>query len=327
MDAKPVLYLDWNILNKLWSPSSQSEKDRVFFLKLEEAIEINAILVPYSNAHIRDLSRGVTKRPEFAKPHVETIRRATSSLCITQYWSEQEVRWHYRDPSEFLDTTLNDKDFAAGSFSELFDNPEWDDMGALAGLHKVTMNILGLQQLPPSFKKCFQADPIFLIMFPKARVENTMKALCEDIYVFSRTIMSDHALYKHFRKFLNSAKAKSMEVRKMETQISGTFESKPSRLTWDEMWEQAGAKSAMSKNKDYDRIIDLYTRTDLKGYSPDERFSNLIDDALHTFYGAQCDYFLTLDNRCLAKAKKVYAELNIQSKALSLTEFYDDFGQ
>ncbi len=59
----------------------------------------------------------------------------------------------------------------------------------------------------------------------------------------------------------------------------------------------------------------------MKGYQPDERFSNLIDDALHTFYGAHCDYFVTMDKRCLAKAKKIYGDLKIASKAVSLSEF------
>ena len=321
MTRKPIVYLDWNILGKLWMPASQPEKNKTHFAQLEQMVEAGKLVLPYSNAHIRDLSRGVSKRPEYAQPHTDQIARATNNLCITQYWGEQEVRWQYRNAAEFLESTIADKSFATGSYADLFSNPDIDETGLMSSFHAAHVNTLRLLRLPEKFREYYKADPIFSLMFPKTKVESTMLSLYEDIYDFMRVIMSDHALYKQFKTFLANAKARSMEVRKVGKAVGERFETEPAHLEWDEMWEQIAPMTEVSKNAKYSKLVDLFTRTDLKGYAPDEKFSNLIDDALHTFYGAHCDYFVTLDERCLMKAQKVYAELDIPSVALFLPKF------
>ena len=46
----------------------------------------------------------------------------------------------------------------------------------------------------------------------------------------------------------------------------------------------------------------------------------MFDDSLHTFYGAQCDYFVTNDNRCKYKAEKTYERLKIKTIAIKANE-------
>jgi len=86
------------------------------------------------------------------------------------------------------------------------------------------------------------------------------------------------------------------------------------------MWKKIDIKPVV-KNNPRQKIIDEYTKTDFKGYAADERFTNMIDDALHTFYASHCDFFITMDSRCLEKAKNVYLNLKIPTKACSLSEF------
>ncbi len=235
MDNKPLVYLDWNIINKLWAPSAQREENRADFSRLERLLEDDALIAPYSNAHMRDSARGVVKHPEYARTDAAVITRTTKNLCVTQYWGERTVKWHYRDAAEFLDATVNDSEFVAASFSELFSSPDLGDDGTLASLHSIQMTLLDMQQLPDSFAQCYKADPIFSLMFPRTKVKNTMLSLCEDIYDFSRVMMSDHVLYKQFRKFLNNAKARSGEVRKVSKELGEKTDANPAYLSWDEL--------------------------------------------------------------------------------------------
>ena len=147
-----------------------------------------------------------------------------------------------------------------------------------------------------------------------------MLALCEDILSFSMLIKTDYALYKNFRKYLTGAQQKFptlANINKATQQIS----SRPASLTWDELWEKAMPAFKPAPNQAYDRIVHLFTTTDLKGYRADERFANLIDDALHSFYAAHCGYFITLDKRCADKAQKVYETLKIPTQVLDPQEF------
>ncbi|WP_235526197.1 hypothetical protein, partial [Pedobacter sp. Leaf216] len=110
--------------------------------------------------------------------------------------------------------------------------------------------------------------------------------------------------------------------RKLFSSAESNLSGKPKYLTWDELWEHASPKFKDSANLDYDKIMKLFTTTDLKGYRQDERFANMIDDALHCFYAAHCDYFITIDKRCADKARLVYEKLGISTAVYSPDQFY-----
>ena len=62
---------------------------------------------------------------------------------------------------------------------------------------------------------------------------------------------------------------------------------------------------------------------DLEGKFSDDKINNLVDDSLHVFYAAHCDYFITLDKKCKYKAIKVYNELGIKTEVYDPFEFID----
>ena len=95
----------------------------------------------------------------------------------------------------------------------------------------------------------------------------------------------------------------------------------PAHLNFDDAWERYTPKTKTSDNPIYQKITDTYYKIDFKGYKSDNKFSNLIDDSLHVFYGAHCDYFVTLDDKCHYKATEIYKLLNIETKALKPNEF------
>lgn len=304
------LYLDWNIFNKI-----EHNADPIYN-EIENLITSGEFISPYSNAHMNDLIRGYRKNPNYIDGHLGILQRLTNNLCITQYWGNKETTWHYRDVREFFNSSLDDIDTSYESYLDL---AEADD----TGLVKIQMSLLKLQRLPENFKDLYKMDPIFELMFPKSMREMTMLSLCEDLFDFSKASNKDYTLYKNLRSYIVRSRMKLQKQEKIFREVDKNSKNHPVRLDFDEQWEKYLPKSKTSENPAYQRITDLYFKIDLKGYKSDERFSNMLDDSLHVFYGAHCDYFLTIDDKCLYKAREVYSKLKIQTEALTPLEFLE----
>ena len=46
----------------------------------------------------------------------------------------------------------------------------------------------------------------------------------------------------------------------------------------------------------------------------------LFDDALHTFYAAHFDFFITNDDRCKYKAEKTFEKLKVKTEVIKINE-------
>jgi hypothetical protein len=310
-----IVYLDWNVFNRIEKKSTLDSTNEETISQIEHLILQKRIITPYSNAHINDLLRGYQKSKEYVPMHLDTLKRQSDNLCITQYWGHNEVTWHYRDVNEFFDSALDDLSMTHKRFTELID---WS--GPESALRDFQFKLLKMQRLPDNFGEIYKAHPVLSLMFPKAKTERNMLALCEDIYDFSQTAMKDYTVYKSLRTYLNQSRATLKNHSTTFKNLDKAMADIPRQLNFDETWERFVPKNNTSGNPAYQRITDLYYKTDLSGYKSDERMANMIDDAIHVFYGAQCDYFVTIDERCYSKAKKIYQDLEIPSLVLSPSE-------
>lgn len=307
-------YLDWNVFDRIEKQNRVDEKDRIIFSAIEQLIFENKIICPYSNAHINDLLRGYSNDPSYIPSHLETLKRLTNNLCIVQYWGNSQTTWHFRDVTEFFNSALEDNEVTAKSFAELID---WDE----TGLWRIQLELFRLIPMPTKFKEIYKANPVFNLIFPRTKAEMTMLAFCEDLYDFSNNAKKDFSLYKSLRTFVNHAKAKLKNQQKMLKEIDKSTSQLPTYLNLDEAWEKYAPKTKISDNPAYQKITDTYCKIDFRGYKSDEKFSNLIDDSLHVFYGAHCDYFVTIDDKCHYKAAETYHKLGIATKAMKPNEF------
>lgn len=305
------VYLDWNVFDRI------EKKADPTFHEIEKLIHERVLITPYSNAHINDLVRGYERNPSFVEAHLATLKRLTDNLCIVQYWGLKNTTWHYRDVTEFFNSALEDIETSSGSFADLID---WDE----TGLWDLQLSLLRSQRLPDEFKQIYKANPVFNLIFQKSKTEMNMLALCEDLFDFSKNAKKDFSLYKTLRGYVNQSRLKFKQQPKMYREIDKTMAGIPTHLNFDETWDKYAAKSKTSDNPAYQKITDKYYKIDFKGYKADEKFANLIDDSLHVFYGAHCDYFVTIDDKCHYKAAEVYKELKISTKALKPTDFLED---
>jgi hypothetical protein len=306
------VYLDWNVFDRIEKKAKLNEADKFIFDKIEELINNKIIICPYSNAHISDLIRGYYKNAEYTPKHLDTLKRLTENLCIVQYWGKDQVTWHFRDINEFFNSCLDE------TFSPTFEGLTEDDE---TGLMKMQLDLLKLQPVHPNMKEAYKNNSIFNLMFPRTKIEMNHYAMCEDLYDFYMNMNKDYSLYKSLRTYVNQTKAKVKKESGLLTKMEKQIVSPPKYLNFDEMLEEYMPKTKVSDNKQHQRITDTYVKIDLKGYKSDDRFSNMIDDSLHVFYAAHCDFFITIDDKCHYKAAETYHKLGLVTKALKPEEF------
>ncbi len=311
-------YLDWNVFDRLEKKDTFEEEQRKIYSKISELITSNKIICPYSNAHINDLLRGHASNPAYIPKHLETLSFFTKNLCIVQYWGNAQATWHYRDVVEFFNSALEDKSATLGSFVELGDFDQ-------TGLWKTQLALLRATPVPENFKEIYKASPVFNHLFPKTKTEMNWLALSEDLYDFSNNAKKDYSLYKALRTYVNQSAAKMKNQQKMLNNINKTASEVPSYLNMDNVWEKYAPKSKSISNSAYQKITDTYFKIDFRGYKSDDKFSNMVDDSLHVFYGAHCDYFVTIDDKCHYKASETFHKLGITTKAMKPHEFIEAF--
>jgi len=313
-----LVYLDWNIFNKLEHITNLPAEEQAPYQQLDKLILDGEVTVPYSNAHINDLYRGYVKDKTFTPGHLANISRLTKDLCITQYWGEKDVRWHHRDPAGFLDQIIEES--PPTSFRSLMKTEDFPEVNALVDERN---RRLENTPLPEKFSESYKTAPIFATIFPRCKTAPNFLSLMEDIFDLSYKMKTDFNLYKSLRKFITTAQQKFPQLAESTGPMVKGIDG-PKHLTWNEAWEKAKPTFKPSPNPSYDKVVDLFTTTDLKGYRQDERFANLIDDALHAFYASHCDYFLTIDKRCADKARKVFETLKIPTEVREAPQFLAD---
>lgn len=324
---KEALYLDWNIFNKLEKLETLSPLEAEIYQTINERIQNNEFEIPYSNAHLNDLLTGYLKNPSYVPGHLDFMEKLTDNLCIVQYWKQNQSTVHYRDVKEFFQSMIDDVGFLPASFEELMDDTySLEDLEpgsaerARMELTKNQYNTLLSLPVHKDFFKIYKADPIFDLIYPRTKIEKTTLAMCDDLYKFSMNINKDYSLYKGLRKFIHASLAK---VNGKDNILKMTKVSTPIYLTFDSVFEQAKPEFQPSENAAYDRLIYLFTKLDLsKSESKgDEKFKNMFDDSLHTFYAAHCNYFITIDKNCHEKATEVYKQLGIPTQVMFPEEF------
>lgn len=173
--------------------------------------------------------------------------------------------------------------------------------------------------LPKNWKQGYK-DPMFGIMFPRAKVHNTLYSLADDILGFHNKLKSDYSLYKTFKTYLIRNLNKFQSNKEFLKSFKSDLQELPKHLDIFEISNRYGSNNKTSENVQFQKIVETFCKYDMKGYKTDGNFNNMFDDSLHTFYGAQCDFFITNDDRCKYKAEKTYERLKISTKVFKANE-------
>ncbi|MEP6514149.1 MAG: hypothetical protein ABJA79_09775 [Parafilimonas sp.] len=280
---------------------------------LFDLLQNKTLITAYSNAHLNDLFRGFQKNPNYIDGHLKNIQALTNNLCICQYWGRQNAEWHYRNIFEFFEEKTKEWEFEPASYSELF--KDYPEMQQVLDLYKYI-------PLPPEFKQGYK-EPMFGLMFPQSKIYNTQYSLQEDLFNFHKRLKSDYSLYKAFKNYLFTSINKLKNNREFIKSIKSNSKDLPKHLELTDIFDTYTPKSKTSDNVMYSKIIDVFFKYDLSGYKSDGHFNNMFDDALHSFYAAHFDFFITNDDRCKYKAEKTYDKLKISTKVLKIDQMQE----
>jgi len=305
------VYLDLNVFNKIEKLSQLPDSEKPVYEMIERCINEDKIITPYSNAHINDLLRGRPNNEDYIDGHLNNLRQLSKNLCLVQYWGKPDAILHTRDMVEFYEASLENTE--PNSFEELIN-------GGHMRILRVGVMLYKFQKLPSHVKPSIEKSDLLKRIFRRTISENTMYALIEDIYEFSMSLRRDYNLHKTFKKYLieqlQKMKSQGVTIKKFD----GTALGIPAHLILDEVWDKHFEKSKTSANAIYQKIVSEFCKLNYKGVKTDDKFANLMDDALHCFYGAHCDYFVTLDDKCHYKSIQTYKKLNIEIPVLKPQE-------
>lgn len=303
-------YIDLNIFDRLEKLDKLEQPEKGLYQTLFSLLGDKQISTAYSNAHLNDLFRGYQKNSKYIDGHLANIKNFTDNLCICQYWGEKTAKLHYRDIFEFFKEKVIEWEFEPNSYDDLFkDEP----------LMRQAIELFKLLPLPPGFKKGY-VDPMFGVMYPLSKISNNYYALQSDIYNFQSRLKSDYGLYKSFRTYLLTSLNKVRNNRELLNSINSNFKNLPKHLELTDIFDAYTPDNKTSDNSMYSKVIDIFFKYDLAGYKSDGHFNNMFDDALHTFYAAHFDYFITNDDRCKYKAEKTFNKLKIKTKVIKIDE-------
>jgi hypothetical protein len=305
-----IAYIDLNIFDRLEKLHKLEEPEKGFYETLFSLLSNKQIVTAYSNAHLNDLFRGYQKNATFINGHLNNIKSFTNNLCICQYWGENTVKWHNRDIFEFFEEKIAEWEYEPNTYDELFEDEP---------LMQQAIDLYKLIPLPPEFKKGY-VDPIFGVMFPLSKIHNNQYALQSDIYNFQSRLKSDYRLYKSFKSNLLVSLHKIRNNKELIKSVNSNFKDLPKHLELTDIFDAYTPKHKTSENSMYSKVIDVFFKYDLAGYKGDGHFNNMFDDALHTFYAAHFDYFITNDDRCKYKAEKTYEKLKIKTRVIKINE-------
>lgn len=162
---------------------------------------------------------------------------------------------------------------------------------------------------------------------PTNRTTGTLEDLMVKFTDFAYRMLTDNHTYRELRRILD------------KQFNDGKFVSKEGSLDFNEALKDSSIQMTFieyvrnSFNKKDDETIDyydLYTTSyivlDMLGVSKDKlspknKFNNLFNDALHSYYAGYCDYYVSEDKSSKHKSKALYNLNGVETQVVSVEEF------
>ncbi len=322
------IYLDWNIYSNLMSVDRLTDNfEKQMYESLKEIFVLGRekIITPYSNAHLNDLMKsykqGERERVESALAFISIL---TQNVCIAQYWDEENAKWHYRDPNDFFNSLIkDDEENPFESFGDVLDT--LDELGVASVFKNFKAIPHGID-----FTEINKTNPMFAGLFSASQRDGSVFALMCDVFDMFNQIQTNPNVYIEFRKLFKNNLGISTNISNFDNtieQLDAYFPKTMLNKSFTELFQEHN-KDKSSKNKDYSKITGLYMQLDFVGFNSDKineknKYQNLFNDALHCFYGAHCDFYITSDKRGYKKSKAVYQSEGILTQVLKPQEFID----
>ncbi|WP_146185912.1 hypothetical protein [Flavobacterium album] len=274
----------------------------------------NLFLIPYSPAHIGDLTHGYSKkdRHEHINSDLKYISELSENLLLAKY-SNQEIYFSKTNPEIIFDY-ISEQESKLSKLHYELKNVE---------IYKDLIFPIPINGIDNRLYDYITSDG-YLTM------ENILMKTME--YIISLISTEEYKYLRNdFQESIGVNKDKIFNSPNPLYEIDKILKDKG--ISFSQLiTESLTAIKEKSESNFIDEIITYYVGLDLIGYNQDEikvsqkkskTFHNTIDDANHVGYASVCDIFIVDDKRCKEKALYVYSELNINTKVFSSSEFVE----
>ena len=319
------IYLDKQIFSHLFK---QEKPEYITLLKKLYENKTN-LLFCYSHAHLLDLKNDKT---QIKYRELEFIETLVNDNYLSYHALDKNTSCYLAKPSEaFADVDVQDEPI---DMSKIFDfdnsllSPQEREQftaakDVLANL-KFDFNIFGQSVLEEEV-----SNPLSKIL-PTQTEPMSILDMSEHMLKVLKSMENDPSVYKGLRsvsdKYLNNGKF-TIEFDSID--FNEELKDSPLQKTFIEYVTSNLNPNGDKKITNYDFFTNAYLTLDILGISKDSsktvKFTNMLNDSLHSYYAAYCDILVSDDVAFLKKTKALYKLLNIETQVLHIDEFITAF--
>lgn len=321
------VYLDWNVISNL------KRTDNEKFCQLKSLISSNRdrLSIPFTTAHIDDLRKSI--KPGISHDLLLKDLDLLSEISNNQFinWTENITKPTIGHPNRFYYENI-----------ESWTNPELNDISNIFETLISSLNEIGLESFGSTFKSTLQevSFPDDIGVNKALNIHEEYDNLWDYLNVFAKTMsemLNKREKYIGVRANIqnNSLKISTdsteWEAENVIDNIDEILKSFGVQQTFLELNEFVVKQIKKDKSTIYDEFTSLYLMLDMLGYKSDKlkkssnNMLNIINDGLHSFYGAHCDYLITDDKNLVKKSIAIYSKYRLKTRVLSTDEFVNSF--
>ncbi|HBJ2608379.1 hypothetical protein FDA77_07010 [Clostridium botulinum] len=310
------IYFDWNVFQYLKSPRNEADRELKELLgRLRKKYQF-----PYSEAHMKDLSRNFNeKTKQYVEEDLEFIKNITRNVIIG-IKNNEEFELVCKDPKTFFYKYIKDEQRKEKINIELSN---------LHGLQKIELDKLDKKQ--PLYNMIKDNDCIF-----------SDELLHEYLNGQYKNVFNEKEPYNNMRNFISHLKEGIKENYNVLNQNQRNF------LEGTELYLNSYEINNIDRLKNnfkeiYNSFIkttnrsienvpigqqltEAYTLLDTylcfkEKITKSNKLSNIVRDSKHIYFAHRSKYYITEDNSTYEKTKFIYDAFNIKTKVCKINEF------
>ncbi len=298
------IYLDNCIYQDL-----KREENKILYDTIIESKQHHIYL--FSEAHLYDLSRDATDEKFSDMEFIESI---SENNCLLN----DEVGAKLLTPKEY------------------YDMYDWENLVSSEDILSSKDPYIGLimsmfKEIPLPFDSVFKSA-VFPSKYPKEFIDTMTEP--SNFKEYMELMLNASELMKE-QSFFKGILQGSREVNTTEKfyKAIGINGFDGEKVTNKEEFKQSYIKFTNKSNQfdeskkrgDYQLFINMYMGLEVlnivKGKPKKQKFTNLMNDARHAYFGAECDIIVTKDTDFIEKTKFIYDVFDITTSVLTLEEF------
>lgn len=324
------IYLDWNVISNLKQPKFQYIKKFIEQYK-------SYLQFPYTPAHFSDFMKSYQPDNEYFYQDLKTLEYLSDNNFML--WEKDCVHPYNHSPKKYFDSIKNNE-----KISDFFDIDrllkEIDDSATKIGVSKLGGLVKSLLQRQPVGMDISEKDKdLMKNKFPEIKLNSkNMWDLIKDMSPIMKNFTFDRNYYKNFRKKMTENVEKldpnsgNWDYDQVIKNIDTFLINANSEMTFLD-YVANSFKFVNGQISSYSFYVSAYLLLDFIGYKRDtlpkatDNFLNINTDAEHSFYGANCDYFVVDDKKLRIKSKVLYSQFNVSTKVIESNEFILEVGK